>query len=87
MTEVVKDDSTQEESKKEATETKEGQTAEVADDSNKETSSSTPVDSPKGKKHALKKYDQFALNTSCFWGSNGSNFTAFVHFTRLLLQK
>ena len=21
-----------------------------------------------GKKHALKKYDQFALNTSCFWG-------------------
>ena len=25
-----------------------------------------------GKKHALKKYDQFALNnTSCFWGSTG----------------
>ena len=23
-----------------------------------------------GKKHALKKYDQFALNTSCFLGSN-----------------
>ena len=22
-----------------------------------------------GKKHALKMYDQFALNTSCFWGS------------------
>ena len=22
-----------------------------------------------GKKHALKKYDQFVLNTSCFWGS------------------
>ena len=21
-----------------------------------------------GKKHALKKYDQFALNNSCFWG-------------------
>ena len=21
-----------------------------------------------GKKHALKKYDQFALYTSCFWG-------------------
>ena len=21
-----------------------------------------------GKKHALKKYDQFALDTSCFWG-------------------
>ena len=26
-----------------------------------------------GKKHALKKYDQFALSTSCFWGSTGSN--------------
>ena len=24
---------------------------------------------PIGKKHALKKYDQFALNTSCFWES------------------
>ena len=22
----------------------------------------------KGKKYALKKYDQFALNTGCFWG-------------------
>ena len=22
-----------------------------------------------GKKHALKKYDQFTLNTSCFWRS------------------
>ena len=22
-----------------------------------------------GKRHALKKYDQFALNTSCFWGN------------------
>ena len=28
-----------------------------------------------GKKHALKKYDQFALNTSCFRGSTGSNIT------------
>ena len=26
-----------------------------------------------GKKHALKKYDQFALNTSCFWRSTGSH--------------
>ena len=26
-----------------------------------------------GKKHAFKKYDQFALNTSCFWGSTRSN--------------
>ena len=24
-----------------------------------------------GKTHALKKYDQLALNTSCFWGSTG----------------
>ena len=30
---------------------------------------STPVDVDCiGKRHALKKYDQFALNTSCFWG-------------------
>ena len=28
-----------------------------------------------GKKHALKKYDQFALNTICFWGNTGSNNT------------
>ena len=30
----------------------------------------------KGKKHALKKYDQFALNTSCFLGicANSRNF-------------
>ena len=27
-----------------------------------------------GKKHALKRYDQFGLNTSCFWGSSRSNF-------------
>ena len=26
---------------------------------------------PIGKKHALKKYGQFTLNTSCFWGSAG----------------
>ena len=25
------------------------------------------------KKHAFKKYDQFALKTSCFWGSTTSN--------------
>ena len=28
-----------------------------------------------GKKHALKKYDQFTLNTSCFWASTRSNIT------------
>ena len=42
-----------------------------------------------GKKHALKKYDQFALNTSCFWGSTGSNITPvqLCIFTTFLLQK
>ena len=41
-----------------------------------------------GKKHALKKYDQFALNNSCFWGSNtGSNITQKLsNFTKILLQ-
>ena len=33
-----------------------------------------------GKKHALKKYDQFALNTGCFWGSTASNITPVVQF-------
>ena len=33
-----------------------------------------------GKKYALKKYDHFALNTSCFWGSTGSNLTPVVQF-------
>ena len=28
----------------------------------------SPVYFTIGKKHALNKYDQFALNTSCFWG-------------------
>ena len=40
-----------------------------------------------GKKHALNKYDQFALDTSCFWGSAGSNITPVVQFTKFLLQK
>ena len=35
---------------------------------------------PIGKKHALKKYNQFALNTSCFWGN-------LCNFTKFLLQK
>ena len=30
----------------------------------------TQLDSTLGKKHALKKYDKFALNTSCFWGGS-----------------
>ena len=34
-----------------------------------------------GKKHALKKYDQFAhLNTSCFWGNT-------TGYTKFLLQQ
>ena len=36
-----------------------------------------------GKKHALKKYDQFALNTSCFWGSTGS----VVQFPEIFVTK
>ena len=37
-----------------------------------------------GKKHALKKYDQFSLNTSCFWRSTGSNITPIVQFHEIL---
>ena len=44
-----------------------------------------PEDYNIGKNHALKKSDQFALNTSCFWGSTGSNITPV--FTKFLLQK
>ena len=40
-----------------------------------------------GKKHALKKYDQFALNTSCFWGSSGSNITPVVQFHEIFVTK
>ena len=38
-----------------------------------------------GKKLALKKYDQFALNTGCFWGSTGSNNTLVVKFHVILM--
>ena len=31
-----------------------------------------------GKIYAFKRYDQFALNTSCLWGSIGSNITPAV---------
>ena len=37
---------------------------------------------PKGKNHALKKYDQFTVNTSCFWGS-----TAVVQFQEIFITK
>ena len=36
-----------------------------------------------GKKHALKKYDQFTLNTSCFLGSN----TTIVQFHEIFVIK
>ena len=38
-------------------------------------------------KQALKIYDQFTLNTSCFWGSTRSNITQLCNFTKFLLQK
>ena len=41
----------------------------------------------KGKKHALKKYDHFALNTCCFWGSTGSNITSVVQFHEIFVIK
>ena len=38
-----------------------------------------------GKKHALKKFDQFALNTGCFWASTGSNITPVVQFDEIFV--
>ena len=40
-----------------------------------------------GKKDALKKYDQFTLNTSCFWGISGSNITPIVQFHEIFVTK
>ena len=40
-----------------------------------------------GKKHALKKYAQFALNTSCFWESTGSTITPVVQFHGIFVQQ
>ena len=45
------------------------------------------VDDLIGKKHAFKKYDQFALNTSCFCGSTGSNITSVVQFHEIFVTK
>ena len=44
---------------------------------------------PIGKKHALKKFDQFALNTSCFWGCTRSNITPVkvVQFHEIFVTK
>ena len=50
----------------------------IRDDESSGTSTTSVVDLPPaiGKKHALKKYDQFALNTSFFLGicANSRNF-------------
>ena len=40
-----------------------------------------------GKNHALKKYDQFALNTSCFWGILYNILCEMCNFTKFFLQK
>ena len=40
-----------------------------------------------GKKHALKIYDQFSLNTSCFWGSSRLNITTVVQFHKIFVTK
>ena len=44
-----------------------------------------PWDNLIGKKHALKKYDQFFLNTSCFWGNTRSNITPVVQFHEIFV--
>ena len=38
-----------------------------------------------GKKHALNKYNQFALNTSCFWRSTESNITPVMQFHEIFV--
>ena len=41
-----------------------------------------------GKKYALKKYDELALDNSCFWGSTGSSITpAVVQFHEIFGYK
>ena len=40
-----------------------------------------------GKKNALKKYEQFALNTSYFWGSIRSNIAPDVQFYEIFVTK
>ena len=35
----------------------------------------------------LKKYDQFTLNTSCFWGSTGSKITPIMKFHKIFVTK
>ena len=45
------------------------------------------LEPPIGKKCALKKYDQFTLNTSCFWGSTRSNITLSCAISRNFCYK
>ena len=40
-----------------------------------------------GKKHALKKYDQYSLNTSYICGSTGSNITPVVKLNEFFVIK
>ena len=53
-------------------------------DVNLDASNRAAIQIPIGKKHALKKYDQFALNTSCFLGATLPQLN---NFTKFLLQK
>ena len=46
-----------------------------------------PGDTLIGKKHALKKYDQFTLNTSSFWEVPDKKLPQLCNFTKFLLQK
>ena len=40
-----------------------------------------------GKKHALKKYNQFAINTSCFWGEVAVKYYPVVQFHEIFVTK
>ena len=40
-----------------------------------------------GKKHVLGKYDQFAVNTSCFWELLDQILLLLCNFAKYLLQK
>ena len=42
---------------------------------------------PVGKKHALKKYDKFTLNTSSFWDNIGSSINPVMRFHEICVTK
>ena len=47
------------------------ETIDADDNNDEELNNEFPsLEQSTGKKHALKKYDQFTLNTGCFWGSS-----------------